>query len=100
MPKLKININNIKERIGRIPRLLGENAFAAFIIFFALSCVFGIVVFYSYAVLPEKTTVTNTEKQLQFELGPYGKVLDTWANNEQHSQETKSTAYLNLFSPK
>jgi hypothetical protein len=95
-----IKIRDFQERLGKIPRILGENAFIAFLVFFGISLIFGVIVFYTYAVLAEKTEIGTIEKQLRFELGVYDKVLTVWQNDNDQAQRTANKSYLNLFSPK
>ena len=95
IPRLKPK--KIKDFLKKLPWILGEEAFLAFLGLFALALIFGGLVFYKYGVLAKKMDLQITEEPLQFKEETYQAVLKIWQEKETRFEETDLKEYPNPF---
>ena len=66
----KIKTKKIKDSLKKLPRVLGENAFLAFLGLLVIALILGGLIFYKYSFLVEKEPPTKigegVEKPLKF----------------------------------
>ena len=99
MPKIKIktNIKKINALLKKLPFLLGDYAFFAFIGFVVAAAVLGGFMFYKYSFLPERAVPKNVESPIKFNKELYQKVLDRWDERQEEFKKIDSKTRLNHY---
>ncbi|MBI2054266.1 MAG: hypothetical protein HYT36_02950 [Candidatus Staskawiczbacteria bacterium] len=96
--KIKIKIENYKlARIKKIPWIFGLRAFWIILLLVFASSMFGLFLFYKYAVLVEREEITIAGGSLKFKNNIYQKVLEQWQLKEDKFMELKTEEYQNPF---
>lgn len=94
----RIKLKDIKKFLGKIPLILGKNAFFSFLGLFALCLIIGgFVVYKNYLSLEEVDP--QTVKQFKFHSKTYQQVLDVWQEKEKRLKETDFKYYSDPFNP-
>jgi hypothetical protein len=98
MSKLRtINFKKIRLFFGKLPKILGENAFWTFLGLFIIALLIGGIIFYRYNILPKKVEVPSPEGILKFQEEDYQQVLQVWQAKELNFQEADLKEYPNPF---
>ncbi|MDO8663228.1 MAG: hypothetical protein Q7K28_00085 [Candidatus Wildermuthbacteria bacterium] len=91
-------LKKIKIYFQRLPRILGEHAFLAFLGLFAVTLILGGLIFYKYNVLAGRAEVKKTEeKPLYFDENTYQNILKIWATREDKLEKADSEKYQDPF---
>ncbi|MCJ7786674.1 hypothetical protein MUP06_00460 [Patescibacteria group bacterium] len=93
----KIKFNKIKIFFKKLPRILGEKAFLAFLFLLFISLILGGIIFYKYSILAEKAEPRIIEKPLQFKEKVYQEILNEWEAREKRFKETELKEYPDPF---
>jgi hypothetical protein len=88
-----------KSFLGKIPIVLGENAFLIFLGLLLLSLASGGIVFFRYYTLSEKEIPKITDGQLQFDNKTYQEILEIWGKRDREFEKTTLKEYLSPFMP-
>lgn len=91
------NIKKLKDKLGKLPRVLAVRDFLTFFGLFIISLLFGSLLFYRYIFLVERTEPKRTGTAIQLEDKKYEKVLKIREDKEKKFQEASSRQYPNLF---
>ncbi|MCP6719164.1 MAG: hypothetical protein KJI71_02940 [Patescibacteria group bacterium] len=98
MPKLKtIKIKDIKGFLKKLPLILAEKTFFAFLGLFVLSLIFGGIIYYRYTSLTRKIEPGTIEEQFKFKSETYDLILETWKEREEKFRKTDQRIYPDLF---
>jgi len=95
VPKLKTK--KIQDFLKRLPRILGEKAFLAFLGLLFLALIFGGIIFYQYNILVKKAEVQIIEEPLQFQEKTYQDISKIWQEREKKFQEADLKTYPDPF---
>ena len=97
MKTSKIKRNNLKGRLIKLPRVLGERAFLTFLGFLVIALILGGLIFFQYGFLAQKKEPQIEEKPAQFKEQTYEAVLKIWQEREKRFQEIDFQSYPILF---
>ncbi len=93
----KFKTKKIKDFFKKLPKILGERAFLAFLIFLFVVFIFGGIIFYKYDILVQRANPQITEMPLQFEEKNYENVLKIWQEKEVKFKASDSKTYPDPF---
>lgn len=81
----------------KIPCFFARQVLIVIFIIVFFDTILGAILFYAYAVLPEKTEPEISKDSLGFREDLYNKVLIQWQNQEQKIEEFSQKSYSNPF---
>ena len=100
MPKIRlIKLSKIKKLLKELPIILGRNAFLSFLVLFAISLIFGGIIFYFNYLLIERIEPEITKAEFKFQSKTYQDVLNVWQEKDGILKKTDSKTYPNPFFP-
>jgi hypothetical protein len=99
MPKLKkLNVKEIKKLFKKLPLLLAQKAFLAFLVLFLFCVSINALIFYHFYNMIEKAEPQIT-KQFKFKSETYENILSLWQTQEERLNETNIKQYPVFFTP-
>lgn len=93
----KVELKQIKKFLQKIPGIIVEHFILAFLCLAFLSFGIGSILFYQYAVLPEKVEQQVLEKPGEFKEKVEQEILKEWEVREKKFKEVDFKVYLNPF---
>jgi len=93
----KIKLRNIKVFLKKLPRVVAQRAFLAFLILFSLSLTFSGLVYWRQSTLINEAQPESLGKQLKFRLKTYHDILTIWQQKEDRFDGANTKTYPNLF---
>lgn len=96
MKLTKINLNKVEVFLAKLPRLISEHAFLAFIFLLCVVFILTGFVFYGYKTAVA-SPVSPGEDQLKFDQKNYQRVLQEWQKRNEKIKNTGSKQYPNPF---
>jgi len=94
---MKINLNKIKNFLGKLPRNSAEHSFLTFLILLFLVLMFCGFLFYKYSMLAEKVTPEVSGKQLKLQEKNYREIIKIWEERQERSKAIESKIYPDPF---
>lgn len=94
---LKIKLDKILQFFKKLPWLIGEQPFLAFLALLFISLMIGGLSFYKYNILIQKIEPEVIELPLQFGEGPCQEILEEWETREKKFAETQIKEYPDPF---
>ena len=94
----KIKLSKVLMFFKKLPWLMGEHAFLAFLVLFLISLIIGGILFYKYNILIQKMKPEVIESPFQFEEAAYRKILEEWEIREKKFAEAQFKEYPDPFS--
>lgn len=79
-----MNLKNA-EKLKQLPWFLGSYVFLLTLSLILAGIIFGIIVFYAYAILPEGKKYQSAETPLKFKESMYNDILTEWQKRKQKS---------------
>lgn len=97
MNLLRIKIKGAKLSPKRLLFALGERAFLVFLGLFAVTLIFGAIIYYQYNILAKKKEVQIIKQPLQFQEKIYQNVFRIWQERERSFKEASPKEHVNPF---
>lgn len=92
---MKAKFVKIKKFLRKIINTLAGNPFLAFLSAIFLALIFGVIVFYKYDILNNKTEIETPEASLKLQEKSYQGILESWRQRESKFNEANSKIYSN-----
>lgn len=86
----------IQESSLRFFRILAEHLFLTSLIFMLISILFGLLVFYRYAILSQRVEPEPGEV-IKFQENTYKKIINEWQGREDELEAVKTKEYHDPF---
>ena len=93
----KIKISQLKEKVGKLPRILAEKAFLTFLGFLFFVLIFSALLYYKYIFLVERANPEILDKPLQFNESAFQEVSSKLQERAKNFQAAGSKNYPDLF---
>lgn len=94
---MRIKFGKIKEFLEKLPRIIAEHFFLAFLVLVFFALIFGGILVFKSIILIEKLEPEITEKAVQFRESTYQKILTEWENRQKRFEETEKKEYPDPF---
>jgi len=99
---MKLSLDNIiksAKRVKRLPRFIATHAFVGFLLFLAIACLVGGLIYYKYDILARNSERKTATAPLRFDEKTYGSILEQWKTREEKLQNTETRSYPDPFYP-